>query len=43
MLRRATDTERSLVLARRRNGQVAAETADEVLRDIEGRALRDFD
>ncbi len=41
-LRRATDVERSLVLTERRNGRVSPASADEVLRDIEGRALRGF-
>lgn len=41
-LRRATDVERALVLAARRRGQVSPASADEVLRDIEGRVLRDF-
>ena len=43
LLRRASDVERSLVLDERRRGQVSAAAADEVLRDIESRALRDFD
>src|SRR3954451_11531221 len=42
ILRRATDVERALVLRARRNGEVSAASADEALRDIEGRALRDF-
>ena len=42
MLRRASDVERQLVLSARRSGEVAAGSADEVLRDIENRALRDF-
>ncbi len=42
LLRRATDIERTLVLEERRRGQVSAESADEVLREIEGRALRDL-
>ena len=43
VLRRASDAERQLVLEARRRGEVAAGSADEVLRDIENRALRDFD
>jgi CPA1 family monovalent cation:H+ antiporter len=43
VLRRASDVERQLVLEARRRGEVAAGSADEVLRDIENRALRDFD
>lgn len=42
VLRQATDIERSLVLAARRGGRVSPASADEVLRDIEGRVLRDF-
>ena len=42
VLRRATDVERALVLDARRHGRVSPESADEALRDIEGRALRDF-
>ena len=42
VLRRASDAERRLVLDARRRGEVAAASADEVLRDIESRALRDF-
>ncbi|MEO7447719.1 MAG: Na+/H+ antiporter [Humibacillus sp.] len=42
LLRRASDVERQLVLRERRLGEVSAATADEVLRDIENRALRDF-
>ena len=42
LMARATAAERDLVLAARRRGQVSAATADEVLRDIETRALRDF-
>ena len=41
-LRRATDVERALVLAERRQGRVSPASADEVLRDIEGRAVRGF-
>ena len=43
LLRRAGDVERSLVLDERRRGAVSAAVADEVLRDIESRALRDLD
>jgi CPA1 family monovalent cation:H+ antiporter len=39
---RAIAVERDLVLTARRRGEVSAETADEVLRDIETRAVRDF-
>jgi monovalent cation/hydrogen antiporter len=42
VLRQASDVERQLVLRARRNGEVTAASADEVLRDIENRALRDF-
>lgn len=42
LLRQATDVERALVLEERRRGQVSAASADEVLRDIESRALRDL-
>ncbi|GAA3692511.1 Na+/H+ antiporter [Terrabacter ginsenosidimutans] len=42
VLRRASDAERQLVLTARRRGEVAAVSADEVLRDIESRALGDF-
>ncbi|MEO5653850.1 MAG: Na+/H+ antiporter [Marmoricola sp.] len=42
LLGRASDVERDLVLRARRTGEVSAASADEVLRDIEGRALRDF-
>ncbi len=42
VLREATDVERSLVLDARRGGRVTPASADEVLRDIEGRVLRDF-
>ena len=43
LLRAATDVERRVVLAERRHGEVSAASADEVLRDIESRALRDLD
>ncbi|MFZ2012357.1 MAG: Na+/H+ antiporter [Nocardioides sp.] len=42
VLREATDIERALVLDARRQGHVSPASADEVLRDIEGRVLRDF-
>ncbi|MFY0408576.1 cation:proton antiporter [Solicola sp. PLA-1-18] len=42
VLRGATGVERSMVLAARRRGTVSPASADDVLRDIEGRALRDF-
>ena len=42
LLRRASEAERSVVLEARRNGQVSAEAADEVLSDVEARALRDL-
>lgn len=42
VLSRASDVERQLVLEARRRGEVSAGSADEVLRDIENRALRDF-
>jgi CPA1 family monovalent cation:H+ antiporter len=42
VLRGATDIERTLVLDARRAGRVSPATADEVLRDIEGRVLHDF-
>jgi CPA1 family monovalent cation:H+ antiporter len=42
VLRQATDVERALVLEARRRGQVSPASADEVLRDIEGRVTRDF-
>lgn len=42
LLRRAGDAERQLVLRARRTGEVSAGSADEVLRDIEARAMRDF-
>ncbi len=38
-----SEAERALVLRARRNGEVSAEVADEVLTDIEARALRDMD
>ncbi len=42
LLSRASDVERQLVLRERRQGEVSAGAADEVLGDIESRALRDF-
>lgn len=42
LLSRASDVERQLVLRERRHGEVSAGAADEVLGDIENRALRDF-
>ena len=42
LLSQASDVERQLVLGERRRGEVSASAADEVLRDIESRALRDF-
>ncbi len=42
LLGQATNVERALVLDARRWGEVSAASADEVLRDIESRALRDF-
>ncbi|HET8603467.1 MAG TPA: Na+/H+ antiporter [Marmoricola sp.] len=42
LLARATTAERDVVLRARRRGEVSASTADEALRDIETRALRDF-
>ena len=42
LLVNATDVERTLVLDARRAGRVSAAVADEVLREIESRALRDL-
>lgn len=42
LLAEATNVERALVLDARRRGEVSPASADEVLRDIESRALRDF-
>ena len=42
VLQRATDIERRYILDCRRRGTVSAEVADEVLRDVEGRAVRDL-
>jgi Na+/H+ antiporter len=43
LLERASEVERNVVLRARRSGEVSSETADEVLRDIEARAVRDMD
>lgn len=42
VLGQATNVERALVLEAQRLGEVSPASADEVLRDIESRALRDF-
>ncbi len=42
LLDRAASAERDLVLEARRRGEVSSASADEVLRDVEGRALRDL-
>ena len=42
LLRRAAEVERSVVLEARRTGGVSAEAADEVLSDVEGRAVREI-
>ncbi len=42
VLHRASEAERAVVLEARRNGEVSAEAADEVLADVEARALRDL-
>jgi len=42
-LRRASEAERDLVLDARRRGQVSPAAADEVLQDIESRAVRDIE
>jgi CPA1 family monovalent cation:H+ antiporter len=42
LLRRASETERSVVLEARRSGEVSADVADEVMSDVESRALRDL-
>ncbi len=42
LLANATDIERGIVLEARRTGRVSAGSADEVLRQIESRALRDL-
>lgn len=41
LLRQATEVEREVVIEARRRGQVSAEAADEVLDDVESRAVRD--
>jgi CPA1 family monovalent cation:H+ antiporter len=43
VLRRASEAERDLVLDVRRRGEVSAAAADEVLQDVESRALRDVE
>ena len=40
---RAGEAEREVVLRERREGLVSAEVADEVLQDVEARAVRDLD
>lgn len=42
LLRRASEAEREVVLRARREGAVSPEVADEVLHDVETRALRDL-
>ena len=42
LMRRASETERSVVLEARRSGEVSAAVADEVMADVESRALRDL-
>jgi CPA1 family monovalent cation:H+ antiporter len=42
LLERASEVERGVVLHARRTGEVSSATADEVLRDIEARAVRDL-
>ena len=42
LLRRAGEAERSVVIEARLSGEVSAEVADEVLEDVEARALRDL-
>ncbi len=42
VLYRASEAERAVVLEARRKGEVSAEAADEVLADVEARALRDL-
>jgi Na+/H+ antiporter len=42
LLRRANEVERGIVLEARRRGEVSAEAADEVLADVEGRAVREL-
>ncbi len=41
LLRRAAEVEREVVIAARRRGEVSPEAADEVLDDVESRAVRD--
>jgi CPA1 family monovalent cation:H+ antiporter len=43
VLRRATEVERNVVLDARRRGAVSADVADEVLQDVEARAVRELD
>ncbi len=43
LLAETSEAERSLVLEARRNGEVSAEVADQVLSDVESRALRDVE
>jgi monovalent cation/hydrogen antiporter len=43
LLRRASEAEREVVLRARRRGEVSPEVADEVLHDVETRAVRDLD
>jgi Na+/H+ antiporter len=43
LLRRASEAEREVVLRARRQGEVSPEVADEVLHDVETRAVRDLD
>ncbi len=43
LLRRASEVEREVVLRARRRGEVSPEVADEVLHDVETRAVRDLD
>lgn len=42
LLREASEVERGVVVDARRRGRVSAEAADEVLSDVEARALRDL-
>ncbi len=41
LLRRAAEVEREVVISARRHGEVSPEAADEVLDDVESRAVRD--
>ncbi|ROS76675.1 Na+/H+ antiporter [Cellulomonas sp. PhB143] len=43
LLRLANEVERTLVIRERNHGQVSPEVADEVLQDVEARAVRDLD